>query len=73
MNKHVSRVLWRFRLLRRMLEGLGIEGERLRLEWISAAEGEKVRQVVRALDQGGKRFASKATWAALVASDPRAV
>ncbi len=40
------KTLRRFRLLRRLLRDLGIEEERLRLEWISAAEGEKIRQVV---------------------------
>jgi F420-non-reducing hydrogenase iron-sulfur subunit len=40
------KTLRRFRLLSRMLGDLGIEPERLRLEWISAAEGEKVRHVV---------------------------
>jgi F420-non-reducing hydrogenase iron-sulfur subunit len=35
----------RFELLQRMLTELGIEPERLRLEWISAAEGDKVRVV----------------------------
>jgi F420-non-reducing hydrogenase iron-sulfur subunit len=29
-----------------MLKDLGIEEERVRLEWISAAEGEKVKRVV---------------------------
>jgi F420-non-reducing hydrogenase iron-sulfur subunit len=33
-------------LLRRMLAQLGIEPERLRLEWISASEGERLRDVV---------------------------
>lgn len=36
----------RFQLLRRMLCDLGIEEDRVRLEWISAAEGEKVRTVI---------------------------
>jgi len=40
------KMLRRFRLLQRMLHDLGIEKERVRLEWISAAEGEKVRRVV---------------------------
>lgn len=40
------KMLRRFRLLRRMLEDLGIESERVRLEWISAAEGEKVKAVM---------------------------
>ncbi len=37
--------LRRFVLLQRTLEGLGIEPERLRLEWISASEAERVRAV----------------------------
>jgi F420-non-reducing hydrogenase iron-sulfur subunit len=40
------KTLRRFRLLRRLLADLGIEDARLRLEWISAAEGEKVRRVM---------------------------
>jgi F420-non-reducing hydrogenase iron-sulfur subunit len=32
-------------LLKRMLHAMGIEDERVRLEWISAAEGEKVQRV----------------------------
>ena len=40
------KMLRRFRLLRRMLHDMGIEEERVRLEWISAAEGEKVKQVI---------------------------
>ncbi len=40
------KMLRRARLLQRMLADLGIEPERFRLEWISAAEGEKVKQVV---------------------------
>ncbi len=38
--------LRRFRLLRRVLKDMGVAEERFRLEWISAAEGEKVRRVV---------------------------
>jgi len=37
--------LRRFEVLRRMLRDLGIEDERVRLEWISAAEGDKVQKV----------------------------
>ena len=40
------KALRRFRLLKRMLEDMGIESDRLRLEWISASEGDKVRSVV---------------------------
>jgi F420-non-reducing hydrogenase iron-sulfur subunit len=40
------KMLRRFALLQRMLQDLGIGAERLRLEWISAAEGEKVKSVI---------------------------
>jgi F420-non-reducing hydrogenase iron-sulfur subunit len=40
------KALRRFRLLARMLEDMGVERDRFRLEWISAAEGEKVKSVV---------------------------
>jgi F420-non-reducing hydrogenase iron-sulfur subunit len=39
-------MLRRFQMLKRMLQDLGIEEQRVRLEWISAAEGEKVKRVV---------------------------
>jgi len=38
--------LRRYQMLKRMLADLGIEPERVRLEWISAAEGEKVKRVI---------------------------
>ena len=40
------KMLRRFQLLRRMLQDLGIAPERVRLEWISAAEGERVKSVI---------------------------
>jgi len=40
------KMLRRFEMLRCMLKELGIQPERVRLEWISAAEGEKVKRVV---------------------------
>lgn len=40
------KALRRIRLLSRMLQDMGIEKDRFRLEWISAAEGEKVKVVV---------------------------
>lgn len=40
------KMLRRYRLLRRMLADMGIPAERVRLEWISAAEGEKVKTVM---------------------------
>jgi len=38
--------LRRAELLKRVLQEFGIEPERFRLEWISAAEGERVRSVI---------------------------
>ena len=38
--------LRRFQMLKRMVADMGIEPDRLRLEWTSAAEGEKVKRVV---------------------------
>ena len=38
--------LRRYQMLKRMIADMGIEPERLRLEWISAAEGDKVKAVV---------------------------
>jgi len=38
--------LRRFRLLKRLASQMGIEDDRLRLEWISASEGERVRTVM---------------------------
>jgi len=40
------KTLRRLRMLRRLLAQLGIEPERVRLEWIAASEGDKLRQVV---------------------------
>ena len=41
------KALRRINLLRRVLKDYGIEPERLRLEWISASEGDKFAAVVR--------------------------
>ena len=38
--------LRRFKLLRRMVRDMGIDDDRLRLEWIAASEGEKLKNVV---------------------------
>jgi F420-non-reducing hydrogenase iron-sulfur subunit len=40
------KMMRRFEMLKHMLSGMGIEPERVRLEWISAAEGEKVKKVI---------------------------
>jgi len=48
--------LRRFELLRQTLEELGIEEERLRLEWISAAEGDKVQRVCNEMTEQVRRL-----------------
>jgi F420-non-reducing hydrogenase iron-sulfur subunit len=40
------RTLRRFKLLKRVLGQLGVEEERVRLEWISASEGDRVQHVI---------------------------
>jgi F420-non-reducing hydrogenase iron-sulfur subunit len=45
------KMLRRFRLLRRMLQDMGVEEQRVRLEWISAAEGEKVKSVINTMTE----------------------
>ena len=45
------KTLRRFQLLKRMLGDLGIDERRVRLEWISAAEGDKVRTVVNEMTE----------------------
>jgi F420-non-reducing hydrogenase iron-sulfur subunit len=45
------KMLRRFQMLKRMLTDMGVEQERVRLEWISAAEGEKVKSVVNEMTQ----------------------
>lgn len=43
------KTLRRFKLLQKMLDQYGIDRKRVRLEWVSAAEGEKYAQVVRSM------------------------
>ncbi len=40
------KALRRYHLLKKLLPQLGIEEKRLRLEWISGSEGDRVRQVI---------------------------
>ena len=40
------KTLRRFQLLKRLLADMGVEQVRLRLEWISASEGERVKSVI---------------------------
>lgn len=46
-----TKMLRRFQMLRRLLRDLGIAEARVRLEWISAAEGEKVRTVINQMTE----------------------
>jgi F420-non-reducing hydrogenase iron-sulfur subunit len=46
----------RINLLRRVLKEFGIEPERLRLEWISASEGDKFAAVVRSMVEDVKKL-----------------
>ncbi len=50
------KALRRTRLLRKMLPQFGIEPERLRLEWISASEGERLRDVVNEFTEQIRRL-----------------
>jgi len=61
------KALRRYRLISRVLKGMGIEEERFRLEWISASEADRLRDVVndmvaklKALGPRGGRIARKA-------------
>jgi F420-non-reducing hydrogenase iron-sulfur subunit len=48
--------LRRFEMLKRFLDQMGVEPERVRLEWISAAEGEKVKRVINEMVETVKRL-----------------
>jgi F420-non-reducing hydrogenase iron-sulfur subunit len=50
------KALRRFRLTQRLIRQMGIEEERLRLEWISAAEGDRVRVVINEMVETLKRL-----------------
>ena len=45
------KLLRRFELLKRLLAQMGLEPERVRLEWISAAEGDKVKRVINEMTE----------------------
>ncbi|MEW5878147.1 MAG: hydrogenase iron-sulfur subunit [Acidobacteriota bacterium] len=48
--------LRRFHALRKLLSQFGIAPERLRLEWISASEGEKVQRVINEMVEEVKKL-----------------
>ncbi len=50
------KALRRYRLLQRLIRQMGIEEERMRLEWISAAEGDRVRVVINDMVETLKRL-----------------
>ena len=45
------KTLRRVPLLKRILEQLGVEKDRLRLEWVSASEGERFKEVVEEMTE----------------------
>lgn len=45
------KTLRRFKLLQRMLDQFGIERERVRLEWVSASEGERYARIVEKMTE----------------------
>ena len=50
------KALRRVVLLKRLLAALGIEGERVRLEWISASEGDRVQRVMNEMTEDLRRL-----------------
>ena len=50
------KALRRYRLVQRLIRQMGIEEERLRLEWISAAEGDRVRVVINEMVETLRRL-----------------
>jgi len=46
----------RITMVKRLMEQLGIDPERLRLEWISAAEGDKFAKTIREMTEDLKRL-----------------
>ncbi|WXG44124.1 MAG: hydrogenase iron-sulfur subunit [Promethearchaeati archaeon SRVP18_Atabeyarchaeia-1] len=50
-----EKALRRYTVLSKMLKQVGLEPERVRLEWISASEGEKFAKVIRSMVQDLRR------------------
>lgn len=50
------KALRRVMLLKKVLQDLGVEPERLRLEWVSASEGDKFAAIVRGMVEELKRL-----------------
>jgi F420-non-reducing hydrogenase iron-sulfur subunit len=56
-------------MVKKLMEQLGIEPERLRLEWISAAEGEKFAKTIREMTEDLKRLGPSPVARALKEAD----
>ncbi len=70
------KALRRFKLLQRMAADLGVEEERLRLEWISAAEADRVRTVMDEMTEQLRRlgpFRREEVAVAMTAEQPQEV
>jgi F420-non-reducing hydrogenase iron-sulfur subunit len=50
------RALGRYTLLKKLLDQLGIENDRVRLEWVSASEGDRWAQVVKDMAEKVKKL-----------------
>lgn len=50
------KALRRFKLLQKYLEAMGIEKERVRLDWIAASEGDKVQKVMNEMTETVRRL-----------------
>jgi F420-non-reducing hydrogenase iron-sulfur subunit len=50
------RALGRYTLLKKLLDQLGIENDRVRLEWVSASEGDRYAQVVKDMAEKVKKL-----------------
>jgi F420-non-reducing hydrogenase iron-sulfur subunit len=64
------KALRRFKLLKKLAAELGIEDERLRLEWISASEADKFRDVVNDMVEKLRRLGPRSHARALPKSVP---
>jgi F420-non-reducing hydrogenase iron-sulfur subunit len=50
------KALRRFVLLKKLIQAIGIEEERIRLEWIAASEGDKVQRVINDMTESVRRL-----------------
>jgi F420-non-reducing hydrogenase iron-sulfur subunit len=59
----------RIAMVKKLMEQLGIEPERLRLEWISAAEGDKFAKTIREMTEDLKKLGPSTVEKALKETD----